>query len=196
MRSSARDQAMMGRCLACAAAAADAGDVPIGCVIADGDAVLAEAHNDVRARGELTGHAELNAIAAARRRHGRKLTGCTLYVTVEPCPMCAFCIREAEIARVVYALGSPVMGGVSRWNVLRDETMARALPEVFGPVPEVVAGFMATEAAAVWRAWSAPIWAVIKGRGVLVAPDGATARPGRPVRHRLARALARLTGWA
>ena len=70
----------------------------------------------------------------------KDLADCTLYTTVEPCAMCSFAIRETRIGRVVFAIRSPVMGGLSKWNVLRDLELSQALPEVFGPVPEVIAG--------------------------------------------------------
>src|SRR2546430_17582064 len=81
----------------------------------------------------------------------KDLSGCTLYTTVEPCAMCSFPIRETRISRVVYAIGSPLMGGDSKWDVLGDTDMSREMPEAFGEAPEVVRGLMRREAANVWR---------------------------------------------
>jgi len=189
----ANDRTLMRRCIRCGESATSHGDVPIGALVADGDEVLAEAGNSIRASGELTGHAELNAIAAARRRRGGMLSGCTLYTTVEPCAMCAFCIREAGLNRVVFALSSPVMGRLTRWNVLRDSRLCNALPEVFGPVPEVVAGFLASEAAEVWRRWHPLAWAMIERRGYLAKVgegDAVTRMPRGPGGNNLRRVLA------
>ena len=66
--------------------------------------------------------------------------------------MCAFAARETRIGRVVFAIKSPMMGGVSKWNVLRDTELSNAMPEVFGPVPEVVAGLLQEEAERIWMA--------------------------------------------
>jgi tRNA(adenine34) deaminase len=81
--------------------------------------------------------------------------------------MCAYCIREAGLGRVVYALGSPVMGGLSKWNILRDEGVSDQIPQVFGPVPEVVSGVLSREVQDVWRQWNAFAWEMIKLRGLL-----------------------------
>jgi tRNA(adenine34) deaminase len=140
--------------------------LPIACIICEGDTVVAEATNQVRQEGDVTRHAELIAISQAQHRLGRRnLSNCTLYTTVEPCPMCSFPIRETRVGRVVYALSSPKMGGLSRWNVLRDPEISNVMPEVFGPIPEIVSGLHAKEAAKVWWMWNPVIWAVIRARG-------------------------------
>lgn len=63
----------------------------------------------------------------------KDLSACTLYTIVEPCAMCSFAIRETRIGRVVFSIKSPMMGGLSKWNVLRGTEASHALPEVFGP---------------------------------------------------------------
>jgi tRNA(adenine34) deaminase len=170
------DIAMMRRCIALSATATEHGDLPIGCLLCDGEEVLAEGTNEVRKTGDVTRHAEVVAMTTGSHAHGRRrLAGATLYATVEPCPMCSFAARELNIARVVYALGSPVMGGVSKWNVMRDTGLSDVIPEVFGAVPEVVAGLLWQEAAAVWRRWNPLIWAYIRHRGCFApapAADG------------------------
>ena len=166
------DVVMMRRCIALSAAPAR-GDLPIACLICDGEEVLGQGTNAVRQAGDVTRHAEIVALTAAQKdaRH-RRLKRATLYATVEPCPMCSFALRELGVARVVYALGSPVMGGVSKWNVMRDTGLSDVIPEVFGPVPDVVAGLLAQEAAEVWRTWNPLIWAFIEHRGCFVPGDG------------------------
>ena len=166
MDEAAIDRTMMERCLRLSVTAARRGELPFACVICDGDEVIAEATNRVRREGDVTRHAELVAISDAQHTLGRKnLSRCTIYSNVEPCPMCSFPIRETRMKRVVYAIGSPKMGGLSKWNILRDTQISNLMPEAFGPVPEVVAGFMGREAEMVWWKWHPIIWAVIKQRG-------------------------------
>ncbi|AEB11892.1 tRNA lysidine(34) synthetase TilS [Marinithermus hydrothermalis] len=95
----------MRRALVLARAAARQGEVPIGAVLVRDGAVLAEAANAVEASRDATAHAELLALRTALRRVGEKvLPGATLYVTLEPCPMCYGAILEARVARVVYGV--------------------------------------------------------------------------------------------
>ena len=163
---SALDAAMMERCIALSQRAADLGEYPFAALICRGDAVVTEATNEVALAQDVTRHAELNAVAAAQKKLGRKnLSDCALYSNVEPCVMCSFPVRETGIKRVVFAISSPMMGGYSKWNVLRDPELARAMPEAFGPMPEVAAGFMRSEAERVWWTWNPLIWAIIKHRG-------------------------------
>lgn len=176
MDQSAIDLAMMERCVRLSATAAKRGELPFACVICDGDSVVAEATNQVRQEGDVTRHAELVAISNAQKTLGRKnLSRCTLYSNIEPCPMCSFPIRETRMKRVVYAIGSPTMGGVSKWNILRDTEISNVMPEAFGPVPEVVAGLMGREAESVWRKWRPVIWAIIKQRGCFAPARAADA---------------------
>ena len=190
------DRRMMARCIELSRMGTAAGERPFGSVVARGPEIIGASANCTEREGDISRHAEIVAIAQARRlAGGAKLSDCTLYTNVEPCPMCAFCIREAGIGRVVFALGSPVMGGFSRWNVLRDDVLSDGIPFVFGAVPEVVSGVLAEEAAAVWRAWNPLAWQVMKLRGFMVAPPAADTRvvPGhrpRPLRH-LVRSLFR-----
>jgi len=161
------DIAMMARCIALSREAVDAGEYPFACVIAQGDEVVVEATNRVARDRDVTHHAELLAISAAQRKIGMgKLKGCTLYSTVEPCPMCSFPMREAGLARVVFAIRSPLMGGHSRWNVLGDPVLSSSMPEVFAAAPRVVAGVLRREAEMVWWRMNPLIWGVIRLRGV------------------------------
>jgi tRNA(adenine34) deaminase len=175
------DTAMMQRCVRLSAAGPKHGDLPIAALVCDGGTVLAEAVNEVRVRNDVTQHAEIVALTVARRARDDDLSKCTLYSTVEPCPMCCFAARELRVGRVVYALASPVMGGVSKWDVLRDPHLSRVIPEVFGPVPEVLGGVLADEASAVWWNWNPLVWAVVTRRGCFASVSGADTRmPGIP----------------
>jgi len=159
------DRRLMARCIELSRAGAAAGERPFGSVVARGAEILGESVNCTEREGDVSRHAEIVAIAQARKLlGGARLAECTLYTNVEPCPMCAFCIREAGIGRVVFALASPIMGGLSRWNVLRDDTLSDGIPFVFGAVPEVVSGVLAEEAGEAWREWNPLAWHVIKLR--------------------------------
>jgi tRNA(adenine34) deaminase len=191
------DRRMMARCVELSRTGAAQGELPFGCVVARDGEVLGESENRAVRDGDVSRHAEILAIAQARKQGGAKLSGCTLYSNVEPCPMCSFCIREAGVGRVVFALASPIMGGLSRWNILRDDTLSDGIPFVFGAVPEVVTGVLAEEAGEAWRAWNPVAWQVIKLRGFLAKPQAAAtqvipAHPRRPWRH-LMRTLFRST---
>jgi tRNA(Arg) A34 adenosine deaminase TadA len=138
----------MARALELARAAAAAGEVPVGAVLTGPDgAVLAEAHNLTRTAPDPTAHAEMLVLRAAAARLGNeRLTGCTLWVTLEPCPMCAAAIAEARIARLVYAAPDPKGGGVEHG------------PRVFAHarhLPEIVSGIAEAEAADLLRAFFA-----------------------------------------
>ena len=89
----------MRRALVLARRALSTGDVPVGCVVADADgAIIGEGWNRREAEGDALAHAEVEAIRnACRRRGGWNLHGCTLYVTLEPCPMCAGAIINARL---------------------------------------------------------------------------------------------------
>ena len=141
------DVAMMRRCIHLSATSAQLGELPFAALICkDGDLIV-ESTNRVVESADITHHAELAAISEAQKILGRAdLSGCTLYSTVEPCAMCSFAVRETSIGRVVFSISSPIMGGLSKWNVLRDVELSHALPEVFGPVPEVIVGLLLEEA--------------------------------------------------
>jgi tRNA(adenine34) deaminase len=106
----AADRQYMQRAIELAEVAARDGDVPVGAVLVlNGDAI--EAKNEKELRGDATAHAEMLAIAQASRRTGRwRLSGATLYVTKEPCLMCAGAILAARIDRLVYAAADPKGG--------------------------------------------------------------------------------------
>lgn len=162
-----RDSRMMERCIALARAGLREREMPFACVICRNDEVVAESMNFVRRSRDVTRHAEMMAMSAAQRALGRKrLTGCTLYTTVEPCAMCSYAIRETRIARVVWAMRSPRMGGSSKWHVLTDEEISQVMPEIFGRPPELRTGVLRREAEQAWKAWNPLFWGIIRMRGV------------------------------
>ena len=137
----------MRRCLSLAAESLKVREYPFGAVVVRNGEILAEATNRVARDCDVTRHAEIVAMAEAQRKLGdTDLSDCTLYSNVEPCALCSYAIREARVAKVVFALRSPVMGGFSRWNILNDRDLSTTMPQVFEPPPEVVAGVLAEEA--------------------------------------------------
>jgi tRNA(adenine34) deaminase len=105
------DEYFMKLALQEAEKAAQAGEVPVGAVIASGEQLLARCHNSTEMLHDVTAHAEILAITAASQFLGSKyLPDCTLYVTLEPCVMCAGALRWAQIGRIVYATSDDKAG--------------------------------------------------------------------------------------
>jgi tRNA(Arg) A34 adenosine deaminase TadA len=132
----------MERALVQARAAAERGEVPIGCVIMGADgAVLAEAGNRTEADRDPTAHAELLAIRAAAAKLGSpRLVGCDLYVTLEPCPMCAQAISFARVRRVYWGAPDPKGGGVEHGPRIFDQPTCHHRPELYPGLGEVESG--------------------------------------------------------
>ncbi|MEZ6023540.1 MAG: tRNA adenosine(34) deaminase TadA [Hyphomonadaceae bacterium] len=131
------DDAHMARALALAAAAGEAGEAPIGCVIVDGAGeVIAEGANAPIASHDPTAHAEIVALrqAAAALENYRLKPALTLYVTLEPCAMCAGAISHARIARVVYGASDAKGGGVAHGARVFDHPTCHWKPAVTGGV--------------------------------------------------------------
>ena len=139
------DEAWMRRALAAAERAAELGEVPVGAVIVRGGEVIAEAYNRRETDGDPLAHAELLAIRqAARRIGGWRLTGCTMFVTLEPCAMCAGALVNARVERLVYGAADPKAGFCGTLGDLtRDPRLNHRL--------EVVGGVLAEESAELLR---------------------------------------------
>jgi len=116
------DQEMMRRALQQAQLALMEGEIPVGAVIVRGEEILAESRNTRETRRDPAGHAEINALRAAAERLGSwRLPGCTLYVTLEPCVMCAGAIVQARIDRVVFGAYDRQAGGCgSLYRITED----------------------------------------------------------------------------
>ena len=100
----------------------EAGEVPVGAVVVLDGAVIARAHNAPIALADPTAHAEVLALRDAGLKTGNyRLTGATLYVTVEPCPMCCWAALHARLARVVYGAADPKAGAVESLHRLLDD---------------------------------------------------------------------------
>lgn len=118
------------------------GEVPVGCVIVDpqSGAVLARAGNRTEELDDPTAHAELLAIRHAANQAGSaRLTGCDLYVTLEPCAMCATAISFARIRRVYFGAYDPKMGGVEHGPAMFGQPTCHHSPEVYGGLFETAA---------------------------------------------------------
>ena len=125
--------------LAEAEAAAARGEVPVGAVIVDGSsgAVLAAAGNRTESEHDPSAHAEMLALRAAARRLGSpRLTGCDLYVTLEPCAMCSQAISFARIRRLYFGARDPKGGGVEHGARVFTQITCHHRPEVYGGMEE------------------------------------------------------------
>lgn len=130
------DQEYMQKALIEAKQAFEEGEVPVGAVIVCRDHIIARAHNLTERLTDVTAHAEMQAItAAANALGGKYLTDCTLYVTVEPCVMCAGALAWAQLSRIVYGTSDPKRG----FSVFA--------PNALHPRTEVTKGVLAEECA-------------------------------------------------
>ena len=137
----------MARALELAHAAADAGEVPVGAVVVRGGLIIGEGGNAPRALNDPTAHAEIQAIRAAAAALGSdRLTGCDLWVTLEPCAMCAGAIAHARIERLYFGADDAKGGAVAHGPLLFGQATLHHRPEVYG-------GIMAEEAAELLRAF-------------------------------------------
>jgi tRNA(Arg) A34 adenosine deaminase TadA len=127
----------MTRAFAAARAAAEHGEVPVGAVIARDGVVLAEASNRTLSDKDPTAHAELLAIRDACRTLGtERLIGCDLYVTLEPCAMCAAAISFARIRRLYWAAADPKGGAVEHGPRFFSQPTCHHRPEAYGGLRE------------------------------------------------------------
>ena len=141
------DSEYMQLALEQAALAEQIGEVPIGAVVVCDGEVVATGYNRRETDNDPAGHAELIAIREAARSLGRwRLTGCTVYVTLEPCPMCAGLMHQARIDRCVFAAPDPKAGALGSLYDLHDD---ERLNHRF----EVTSGVLETESAGVLRSF-------------------------------------------
>jgi tRNA(adenine34) deaminase len=136
------DESFMHYALEEARNALEHDDVPIGCVVVAGGAVVGAAHNERERRGDPTAHAEILALRAASEALGSwRLEGATAYVTLEPCPMCAGALVLARVARLVYGPQDPRAGAAySLYNIVSDPRLNHSA--------EITSGVLAEDCAA------------------------------------------------
>ena len=136
----ADDTYYMKQALMEAVKAAEQGEVPVGAVVVCRDRIIGRGHNLTETLNDVTAHAEMQAVtAAANTLGGKYLNECTLYVTVEPCVMCAGAIGWAQLARVVFGAGDEKRG------------YRRFAPQVLHPKTEVECGVLAGECIALMK---------------------------------------------
>jgi tRNA(adenine34) deaminase len=134
-----------------ARAAASRGEVPVGAVVVRGDEVLSRAGNRTRELSDPTAHAEMLAIREACAALGsERLVGCDLYVTLEPCPMCAAAISAARVARLYFGAADPKSGGVTVGARVFSHPQCHHVPEVYdgigaGEAEALLKGFFAAK---------------------------------------------------
>ena len=127
----------MRRALELAAAAAAAGEVPVGAVVTCGDEVIAEAANAMRGSADPTAHAEMVAIRAAAAKLGTsRLDECTLWVSLEPCAMCASAVAVARIKALRFGAEDPKGGGVVNGARIFAQPTCHHRPDVLGGIGE------------------------------------------------------------
>jgi tRNA(adenine34) deaminase len=141
MTMSINDEYFMQLAIEAAKIAEDNGDVPIGAVIVKNDKIIAKAYNQREQLQDPTAHAEIIALTqAAAAVENWHLDGCTIYVTLEPCPMCAGALVLSRIDRLVYGCDDPKSGAVkSLYNIVTDDRLNHRL--------EVTSGILADECA-------------------------------------------------
>ncbi len=131
------DRRFMDRALELGRAAAAAGEVPVGAVVTRNGAIVGEAHNAPRDLHDPTAHAEILAIRRAAESLGtERLTDCDLWVTLEPCAMCAGAIVHARIGRLYYAASDPKGGAVEHGARVFDQPQCLHRPEVYAGIGE------------------------------------------------------------
>jgi tRNA(adenine34) deaminase len=135
-------ESFMRRCIELARIAAKQGDAPCGSVVVQNGIIIGEGVESGRLRGDVTFHAEIEAVRRAREASGTgDLSDCALYTTHEPCLMCAYVIRAARIATVVYGVGVGELGSVhSQFPVLRTEEII-----AWGAPPVIYSGILEEE---------------------------------------------------
>ena len=137
-----KDTYYMQQAIAEARKAYELGEVPVGAVVVCNDRIIARCHNLTETLNDVTAHAEMQAITAAASYIGGKyLNDCTMYVSVEPCPMCAGAIGWAQLGRLVYAADDDKRG------------YRRLAPDVLHPKTTVEAGVCAAEAAQLMKSF-------------------------------------------
>jgi tRNA(Arg) A34 adenosine deaminase TadA len=127
----------MRRALELAAEAAAAGEVPVGAVVTMGDSLIAESRNAMRGSADPTAHAEMEAIRAAAVRLGTsRLDDCTLWVTLEPCAMCAAAVGLARFKALRFAAEDPKGGGVMHGARIFAQPTCHHRPDILGGIGE------------------------------------------------------------
>ena len=132
------DERRMEEAIRLAQRAAEAGEVPVGAVIVHEGRVIGRAHNQVEALHDATAHAEMIAITqAAEALDNWRLEGAEIYVTLEPCPMCAGALVNSRASRIIYGADDPIAGACgSVFNIVNEKRLNHRIPVVKGVLAE------------------------------------------------------------
>jgi tRNA(adenine34) deaminase len=141
-----QDERFMRAALREAAAAEEAGDVPIGAVIVKDGQLIGKAHNQRELLQDPTAHAEMIALTQAAEKVGSwRLEGCTIYVTLEPCPMCAGALVMGRVVRLVYGCDDPKAGACGTlYDIVRDARLNHRLEVRKGVLAEECSSILTT----------------------------------------------------
>ncbi len=137
------DERFMREAIAEGALAGAAGDVPVGAIIVADGVIIARGHNRREVSGDPTSHAEVEALRAASQHFGRWHIEGTLYVTQEPCPMCAGALVNSRVKRLVYGCKNPKAGAVdSLFTIVTDPRLNHRMPVTSGVLAEECADLL------------------------------------------------------
>ncbi|MCF6271939.1 MAG: nucleoside deaminase [Rhodobacteraceae bacterium] len=128
-----------------AQAAAKRGEVPVGAVIVKNNRIITQAGNRTREQADPTAHAEMLVVREACAKLGERLPECDLYVTLEPCPMCAAAISFARIRRLYYGASDPKSGGVEQGARIFSQPQCHHRPEIYDGLQEAAAAALLTQ---------------------------------------------------
>ena len=132
------DESFMKQAFNQAKLAFDAGELPIGAVVVSNNKIIARAHNQTELLNDFTAHAEMLAFTSASEFFGNKyLNKCTLYVTLEPCPMCAAAISNARIANLYFGARDIKSGGINQGPCIFNHPQSHHKPEIYDGISEL-----------------------------------------------------------
>jgi tRNA(adenine34) deaminase len=162
-----KHEKFMKVCIDLAELATKNGDFPFGSIVVLKDKIIGRGYNKAIAKKEICLHAEIIALIDAQKKLSREqLSQCTIYSTVEPCPMCSFAIKELNIKKLVFGLRSPFMGGYSRWAILQDKRLNKKLPEIFSEKLEIIPDIFKQGVIKGWQKWNKKSWDDFYKRGL------------------------------
>lgn len=129
------DREFMKKCIKLSKKSLDFGELPFASLIVKDNQIIAQSGNKVQKAKDVTRHAEIVVMQKAQKiLNTADLSECVIYSSTEPCPMCAFMIRELKFKKVVFGVISPIMGGYSRFKILQD-TQLETLKKVYSKPP-------------------------------------------------------------
>jgi tRNA(adenine34) deaminase len=139
------DEFYIKKCIVLAETSVKNGEAPFGSLIVRNGKIIAKSTNANEKNNDITSHAEIMVMREVQKKlKSKDLSDCEIYSNCEPCPMCAFMMRELHFKRVIFGVRSLNMGGQSKWNILEDKGLSKIKP-FFSDEPEVVGGVLEEE---------------------------------------------------